>query len=804
MSGGMGTRLRPLTCHLPKPMVPIFNKPNMEYIIELLKDFGIEDIAITLHYLPNKIMDYFGDGEKFNVNLKYYIEDTPLGTGGSVKNTGEFLDNTFIVISGDAFTNIDLKKAYEFHKEKKSKATLVLKRESIPLEYGVVIIDDNGKIIKFLEKPSWGEVFSDTINTGIYILEPSVLDYYKIGENFDFSKDLFPKLLRDNVPLYGYIMEEYWCDVGDFNSYIDTHKDVFIDPNKYYLLGKGDKTGIWIGENTIVEKGAEINSPAFIGKDTIIKAGAIIEPYTVIGDNCNIGKNTSIKKSIIWDNVEISNNCEIRKSIICNNAFIDSRSRVFEGTVLGPHSIVESYATIKPNVKIWPYKRVGEKIVLKENLIWAEKSSKKLFGDRNIQGIFNKNISLETAISLGAAIATAINPNGNYIIACDEYNLSKSLKSSIIFGASSVGAQIIDIKNTSLPICRFGIKYFNGDGGVFVRRDISDENKIFIEVLDNRGANINKNVRRKIESLLSIEDFKRVSGDSIQDIVNIDKFSSIYLREGKGELRNIKEIQRERPKIIISSPSKSISQLAERYLLSIGCDVENVPYNMVLKEEGIHNIVLDKNGDLGIVYLENGERLIITDGFNIVLDEKYYLLNMLIGFKTGELESATVPNNYPRIMEKLAKEYGIDIEYSKSNISEIIGNLADRENKFQYILNFDGIWATGRLLDYLIGYNVTLNRLVQELPEYFYKKKEIPCKWDHKGNIIRRLSEDNKDKVELIEGIRFIEDKGWALLIPDEEKPVFNLYIEGYTEEYAEELGAFYDEKIRKMLDSSD
>ena len=177
---------------------------------------------------------------------------------------------------------------------------------------------------------------------------------------------------------------------------------------------------------------------------------------------------------------------------------------------------------------------------------------------------------------------------------------------------------------------------------------------------------------------------------------------------------------------------------------------------------------------------------------------------MLIGFKTGELESATVPNNYPRIMEKLAKEYGIDIEYSKSNISEIIGSLADRENKFQYILNFDGIWATGRLLDYLIGYNVTLNRLVQELPEYFYKKKEIPCKWDHKGNIIRRLSEDNKDKVELIEGIRFIEDKGWALLIPDEEKPVFNLYIEGYTEEYAEELGAFYDEKIRKMLDSSD
>ncbi|NMA86308.1 MAG: nucleotidyl transferase, partial [Tissierellia bacterium] len=632
MSGGMGTRLRPLTCHLPKPMVPIFNKPNMEYIIELLRDFGIEDIAITLHYLPEKIMDYFGNGEKFNVNLKYYIEDKPLGTGGSVKNTGEFLDDTFIVISGDAFTDIDLKKAWEFHKEKKSKATLALKRENIPLEYGVVIVDDNGKIVKFLEKPSWGEVFSDTINTGIYILEPSVLDYYKIGENFDFSKDLFPKLLEDNVPLYGYVMNEYWCDVGDYDSYIETHRDVFVDSNKYYLLNRGGKDGIWFGKNTLIERGAEINPPVFIGDNTIVKSGANIESYTVIGNNCTIGENTSIKKSIIWDNVKIANNCEIRKAVVCNNVFINSRSRIFEGSVLGSHSIVESYATVKPNIKIWPYKKVGEKIILKENLIWNEKSSKKLFGDRNIQGIFNKNIDLETLNNLGAALATAINPSGNYIISCDEYNLSESLKSSIISGILSVGAQIIDIQKTNLPILRFGIKYFNGDGGIFIGSDGKNRDKIFIEILDHSASNIDKNLKRKIENLLSIEDFHRVSGDNIQDIVSVYNFSSIYLREGKRQLKNIGEIQREKPKIIISSPSRDISLLVEKYLQNLGCRVEITSYNMVEKEEGIHNIVLDKNGDLGIVYLDNGERLIISDGFNTISGEKYYLLNMLIGF----------------------------------------------------------------------------------------------------------------------------------------------------------------------------
>jgi mannose-1-phosphate guanylyltransferase/phosphomannomutase len=179
MAGGEGTRLRPLTCGISKPMVPIANKPVMEHIINLLSKNNIVDIAATLYYLPLSITDYFGSGEKFNVNLKYYIEETPLGTGGSVLNASDFLDDTFIVISGDALTDIDIDKVYKFHKNKKSKATMVLKKEAIPLEYGIVITDKDGRIIRFLEKPSWGEVFSDTVNTGIYIIEPEVLKYYK-------------------------------------------------------------------------------------------------------------------------------------------------------------------------------------------------------------------------------------------------------------------------------------------------------------------------------------------------------------------------------------------------------------------------------------------------------------------------------------------------------------------------------------------------------------------------------------------------------------------------------------------------
>ncbi|HZX21019.1 MAG TPA: sugar phosphate nucleotidyltransferase [Clostridia bacterium] len=800
MSGGVGTRLRPLTCHLPKPMVPIFNKPVMEYGINLLKKYGINDIAVTLCYLPKIITDYFEDGLKFNVNINYYIEDKPLGTGGSVKNAHEFFDSTIVVISGDAFTNIDLGKAYDFHKEKGSKATLILSREPVPLEYGVVITDDNGMIMRFLEKPSWGEVFSDTINTGIYILEPEVLDYYKQGENFDFSKDLFPRLLQDNVPMYGYITEEYWCDVGDLNTYIETHVDVLSDEKKHYLLGKGQGKGIWLGEGTILEKGVKIYPPIYIGENSLIREGAVIDSYTVIGNNCTIEGGTSIKRSIIWDNVNISGGCEIRKSTICNNVYVGRRSRIFEGAVIGPYSKIFEDSTVKPNVKIWPYKIVDEKITVKNNLIWEERMSRKLFGGRNISGVFNESITPEIATGLGTAFATIMDEKGTYLISSDEYNLSKSIKGSIVSGILSTGSRAIDIKNSTLPMCRFGVRYFKANGGIHIRNDNSDENMIYIEFIDKEGANIDKNKAKKIENCLAIENFKRCTGGEVEDVVNIYNFSTIYLKSGMNQLRNIDKIKNQRPGLIISSPSKNICDLAERYLEGIGCQVKTIKHDKGLKIEDIQNMVSENQEDLGLLYDENGEKIALTDGTNIIQDEKYYLLALLIGLRSGEIENVIIPYNYPRAMGKLVEEYKGHIIYSKSDISHIIQTIMKEKTDFQYILNFDNIWATGRIVDYLMGNDITLNEIVEGLPKYFYLKREIPCKWDDKGSIIRRLTQDRTGGTELKEGVRFIDDKGWALIIPDEERPVFNLYAEGYNEEYAEELWVKYDEKIKSMM----
>src|SRR5215472_13221898 len=209
MAGGEGSRLRPLTVTRPKPMVPIVGRPVMEHILNLLKAHGITDVVVTVQYMASAIEDYFGDGSQFGMRINYSREEVPLGTAGSVKNAEEYLDEPFLVISGDALTDFNLEEIIKFHTERKAMATLMLASVANPLEYGVIITDDQQRIRQFLEKPSWGEVFSDTINTGIYVLDPKVFSYFEKDKPFDFSQELFPYMLKKGDPLYGYVGKGY-------------------------------------------------------------------------------------------------------------------------------------------------------------------------------------------------------------------------------------------------------------------------------------------------------------------------------------------------------------------------------------------------------------------------------------------------------------------------------------------------------------------------------------------------------------------------------------------------------------------
>src|SRR5256885_16850103 len=261
MAGGEGSRLRPLTIRRPKPMVPIAGKPVMEHILNLLKRHGITEVIVTVQYLASNIEDYFGNGSQFGMRITYSREDVPLGTAGSVKNAEEQLTEPFLVISGDALTDYNLKDIIEYHQEKKALATLTLAHVHNPLEYGVIITNEEGHITQFLEKPSWGEVFSDTINTGIYVLDPAIFAYFEKDKPFDFSQELFPYMLKKGDPIYGYVAEGYWCDVGNLAEYMQANADVLQGKVDIKMPGTDLGGGVWAEEGVAIAPDAQISGP---------------------------------------------------------------------------------------------------------------------------------------------------------------------------------------------------------------------------------------------------------------------------------------------------------------------------------------------------------------------------------------------------------------------------------------------------------------------------------------------------------------------------------------------------------------
>ncbi|MDY7015397.1 MAG: NDP-sugar synthase, partial [Cyanobacteriota bacterium] len=326
MAGGSGTRLRPLTCDLPKPMVPILNRPIAEHIINLLKRHHITETIATLHYLPDVMRDYFQDGSDFDIQMTYAVEeDQPLGTAGCVKNIADLLDDTFIVISGDSITDFDLSAAIAFHRQKQARATLVLTRVPNPVEFGVVITDKEQKIVRFLEKPSTSEIFSDTVNTGIYILEPEVLQYLPANEESDFSKDLFPLLLEKGEPMYGYVAEGYWCDVGHLDAYREAQYDGLNKKVQLDFAYAEQSPGVWVGQNTYIDPSAKIEKPVLIGSNCRIGPRARIESGTIIGDNATIGADANLKRPIVLNGAIVGEEAHLRACVISRGARIDRR-----------------------------------------------------------------------------------------------------------------------------------------------------------------------------------------------------------------------------------------------------------------------------------------------------------------------------------------------------------------------------------------------------------------------------------------------------------------------------------------------
>lgn len=329
LAAGAGTRLRPLTYEIPKPMVPLVNKPVIEHTIEILKKHNINSIVMNLHTLPEMIKKYFGNGIDFGVDINYSMEENLLGTAGGLKKCKKFFDSTFVVMSGDGLSDINLTSAIEFHKKKKSLATMVVKKITTQFSYGITLTDRFNKIINFIEKPTWGSVFSDTVNTGIYIFEPEIFRYIPDGF-YDFGHDLWPKLLKLKKPIYAYLMNEYWTDIGNIIEYKNATRDILdgkvnVGAFKYRLK----ETECKMGKSCCIDKTVKFIGKSVIGNNCKIGKNVVVDNGTVIGNNVVIKDNSIVKDSILWDNVVVGSSAKLYSSII--NINVPNKLSVYNG-----------------------------------------------------------------------------------------------------------------------------------------------------------------------------------------------------------------------------------------------------------------------------------------------------------------------------------------------------------------------------------------------------------------------------------------------------------------------------------------
>lgn len=822
MAGGFGTRIQPLTSNIPKPMIPLVNRPIMLHIVELLKKHNINDLVMLLYHQPEVIKNFFRDGTDFGVKITYVTPLEDLGTAGAVKSAEKFLDERFMVISGDLLTDFNLKKVMDFHEEKKALATITLTSVKDPLQFGVVITDKEKRITQFLEKPGWGEVFSDTINTGIYVLEPEALKYIPEGENFDFSQDLFPLLLRNNDPLYGYAMKGYWRDIGNTDSYREAHHDIFkgkvnvrIDEPRQDLAGKD----LRLGGDVRLESGAVMDGMVVIGDNTQILGNAHIKD-SVIGRNCTIESGVRLSRAVIWDNAYVKRGAKLTDCVLCDNVSAGPGVVIEAGAIVADNTSIGEDAYIKHDVKIWPRKVIEAGSTVTDNLIWGEKWKKSLFEGAIIKGLSNVELTPEFVAKLGCAYGSTL-PKGSYVlVGRDVPRSSRMLKRSFLGGILSAGVNVKDLKLVSMPVLRYKLKTFGEVGGVHFRQALDDPAATEIVFLDADGLDFSSSMGKGVERIFYKENFRRAHHTEPGGITELPNVTDFY-REGFMHALDKGAMHKGNFKVVVDFNHSPAAQVLPAILSDLGCNVIGINAH-IDEERGISKIedramglqqlskiVASLDAKAGFLLDSTTEGITLVDDMGTVY-EPAQLLSLMVALmlRVGEKGAFVVPVSAPSVIEEMAQEHGCTVRRAKNSsramieasmASEVLmaGSMDGCFAFPRFHAAFDGMFAIAKTIEMVATAGIPISKAIEDVPRRTFLHSRLPCVLEMKGGIMRKMSEDSVDKEStFIDGVKVHFGQDWALVLPDQSIPFVHVIVEAREEKAAKKLLDEYCKKI--------
>jgi mannose-1-phosphate guanylyltransferase/phosphomannomutase len=805
MAGGEGTRLRPLTSNQPKPMVPIVGKPCMEHIIELLKRHGFEDVIVTVAFLPQAIRSYFGGGETLGIDIGYSVEESPLGTAGSVRLAAGRLDDTFLVISGDALCDVDLTRLVDFHREKKASVTIGLKSVDNPLEFGIVVTDEEGRVERFLEKPSWGQVFSDTINTGIYVLEPEVLKHVPTDRPYDFSKELFPLLLEMGRPIYGCVLDGYWQDIGNLDQFRQANFDALDQKVRLEMPGIRIRGNVWLGEGVDLDDLGSLEGPVYVGNYCRIGQGARVGPYTVLSTSVTVRERGRVVRSIVDASTYVGRSADVEGAVLGRSCDLRAHVRVHEGVAIGDEVTVGAESVIMPGVRIYPFKEVETGSQLFESLIWESRTTTRVFGKYGVSGMVNVDLTPDVAVRLAAALGTAIKRGSRIVASREGTPACRLVKRAMISGVTSTGVTVADLRVIPAAVARHVVKAEGYDAGFHVGISPLDPEVIRIQFFEPPGIEMTAAMQKEVEKHFTRGELRRVAAADVGAIGYPARVREQYADSLLATL-DVEAVRARRYRIVVDYAFSGASYVLPLVLGPLGVEVvaahafpsepaEAAP-GLAASIEQAKRLVPAVGADLGAVFDRAAERLHLIDeqAREIPLEQALLLFLRLLG-SNGRVGKLAFPVTVTSQVDRIVEGSGLEIVRTPASLSELTKAAAEQGVVFagavgggyvfpQFLPAYDAVASLANLLELLASVDRPVSELVAELPPATLVHEQISCPWALKGLVMRVLNERLAGReLDLTDGIKVYEERGWTQVLPDPDEPVLHLYAEGATPE---------------------
>ena len=764
MAGGEGSRLRPLTCETPKPMVPILGKPILSYTLQLLQKHHITDVGVTLQYLPNRITSVFGNKTREGLTLHYYHEKEPLGTAGGVLQAVKTMQNrsdTLLILSGDGLTDCDLTHAIQFHKQKHALATLVLKKVQAPLEYGVVLADDDGRVRRFVEKPGWGEVYSDTVNTGIYVLDPEALSYIPEGKPYDFGKDLFPLLVRENKDVFAFVSDAYWCDIGDQSAYVQAQAD--------FLSGKIQLThGPSIAETALIHETAVIDGPCYIGPGARIGAHSKISDYAVIGRNVSIGAHARVAGSILWDDVMIHDHAQARGAVLCTGAQVMQGASVHTDCALGDGAVLGPRASLEMSAKIWPGKRVDPFVRVTENLVWDGAPRPQM------QAGAVEVTTPSAACQLSAAFAAAADTD-RIALAHNGSADALSLYAAAISALTAQGVIPVLLGETIQPVLSFAQRALSIDAGIYI------QGRTFM-MRSPKGGLLSRAMQRKIEALLIRQDFQRPYAAKTALPLSYEEANALYVGALTGSFSSL---QGALPHIAVVVKNEAHLPILAQVLRATA-----MPNRIIEKAEDI------EKWETGFILSAAGDDVTVFDVHGIPDDAEQTLLSYACMPEDINPWIAKVDSS--AMLESLAEKRNVEVNRVSASV-ELWADVLLQTDQRQYDMFFDGLYHMFSLCALLAKEKNTLRGILRSASIFCRHREKFACALPDRGQLLSSLAK-HEHSVMLDGGLRIERENGWLTINPDDKEAEMLVIGEAVTMETAQELCGEILAKLHRYL----